>query len=156
MNRINILFVLCCIIACNDLSTKDKGNTNITQRNSIIVEEKTPSVKEVVEIENNDTDQFKRPKKSIIKNLAIDTTYAFGVWTTDIEAPHADFYFTKDSFYVADYDGDGEMPYVLDKNTITVYYEDRIQKGNINTTHKDTLKIKWSDYDIETKYVRFE
>ena len=48
------------------------------------------------------------------------------------------------------------MPYILDKNEITIFYNDFIQKGIISSAEKDTLKIKWNDIDIETEYVRFE
>nr|WP_152565674.1 hypothetical protein [Nonlabens ulvanivorans] len=62
----------------------------------------------------------------------------------------------KKSFYVVDYDGNGDMPYILDKNEITIFYNDFIQKGIITSTKNDKLKIKWSDFDEETEYVKFE
>lgn len=104
-----------------------------------------------VEIKN-----IELPKKTIIRNLAIDTTKAFGIWTQDPEAPHADFWLTAKSFYVVDYDGDGEMPYILDKNEITIFRNDLVQKGVITLVKNDVLKIKWSDIEQETKYVKFE
>ena len=106
--------------------------------------------------ENSETENIKRSEKTIIRNLEIDTTKAFGIWTQDPNGPHADFWLTKKSFYVVDYDGDGAMPYILDKNKITVFYNDFIQKGTITSTENDILKIKWSDMDKETEYVKFE
>ena len=106
--------------------------------------------------DNSEIKNIKHPKKTIIRNLAIDTTKAFGIWTQDPNGPHADFWLTAKSFYVVDYDGDGAMPYVLDKNEITIFYNDFIQKGVITSTKNDTLKIKWSDIGKETKYVKFE
>ncbi|NRD24876.1 hypothetical protein HNV10_16600 [Winogradskyella litoriviva] len=106
--------------------------------------------------DNSETENIKRPEKTIIRNLEIDTTKAFGIWTQDPNGPHADFWLTKKSFYVVDYDGDGAMPYILDKNKITVFYNDFIQKGTITSTENDILKIKWSDMDKETEYVKFE
>ena len=92
----------------------------------------------------------------MIRNLQIDTSQAFGIWTQDPSGPHADFWLTAKSFYVVDYDGDGAMPYILEKNKITIFYNDFIQKGTITSTSQDILKIKWSDMDRETEYVRFE
>ena len=106
--------------------------------------------------DDKEIENIKRPKKSIIRNLEIDTTNAFGIWTLDPDGPHADFLFDKDSFYIVDYDGDGAMPYILDKNEITVFYNDFTQKGIINSSNKDTLKIEWKDYDEETVYVKFK
>ena len=101
------------------------------------------------------TENIKRPEKSIIRNLEIDTTNAFGIWALDPDGPHADFLLDKDSFFVTDYDGDGSMPYILDKNEITVFYNDFIQTGIIDASVKDTLKIKWKDYEEEIIYVKF-
>ncbi|MCR1025826.1 hypothetical protein NQT66_13470 [Cellulophaga baltica] len=105
--------------------------------------------------DNSEIENINRPEKTIIRNLEIDTTKAFGIWTQDPNGPHADFWLTKKSFYIVDYDGDGAMPYILDKNKITVFYNDFIQKGIINSSNKDTLKIKWKDYKEETTYVKF-
>ena len=91
--------------------------------------------------DNPEIENIKRPEKSIIRNLAIDTTQAFGIWTQDPNGPHADFWLTSESFYVVDYDGNGEMPYILDKNVITIFYNDFVQKGIITSTTNDTLKI---------------
>ncbi|WP_223034882.1 hypothetical protein [Hanstruepera marina] len=57
---------------------------------------------------------------------------------------------------MADYDGDGHMPYILDGNKITIFYNDFVQKGTITSAENDTLKIKWVEFDFETKYVKFK
>ena len=106
--------------------------------------------------DNTEIENIERPEKTIIRNLAIDTTKAFGIWTQDPNGPHADFWLTAKSFYVVDYNGDGAMPYILDKNEITIFYNDFVQKGVITSTENDTLNIKWSDIDEETEYVKFE
>ena len=41
-------------------------------------------------------------------------------------------------------------------NKITIFYNDFVQKGTITSTENDTLKIKWAEFDFETKYVKFE
>ena len=106
--------------------------------------------------DNPEIENIKRPEKTIIRNLQIDTTKAFGIWVQDPNGPDADFWLTAKSFYVVDYDGDGAMPYILDKNEITIFYNDFVQKGVITSTENDTLKIKWFDIEKETEYVKFE
>ena len=117
--------------------------------------------KKIITISEYNTDNSKiknieRPEKTIIRNLAVDTTKVFGIWTQNPNGPHADFWLTKKSFYVVDYDGDGAMPYILDKNEITIFYNDFIQKVIITSTENNILKIKWSDIENETEYVKFE
>jgi len=119
---------------------------NQTQKTHTISEYNTDS-KEIKNIE--------RPEKPIFKNLVIDTTKLFGIWVQDPNGPHADFWLTAKSYYIVDYDGDGGMPYVLDKNELTIYYNDFIEKGTIISTENDTLKIKWADRNNETEYVKF-
>ncbi|WP_445721964.1 hypothetical protein [Flavobacterium sp.] len=97
-----------------------------------------------------------RPEKTIIRNLTIDTATVFGIWTQEKDSPHAEFQLTSKSFYIVDYDGNGDRIYILDKNEITLFYENEIQKGIITTTKKDTLKIKWGDSETETTYIKFE
>ncbi len=106
--------------------------------------------------DNPEIENIERPEKTIIRNLEIDTTKAFGIWVKDPNGPHADFWLTAKSFYVVDYDGDGKMPYILDKNKISIFYNDFVQKGVITSTETDTLKIKWSDMEKETEYVKFK
>ena len=131
--------------SCND------GKKNDVLNSKAPPELKADSIKSKNEIEN-----IERPEKTIIRNLAVDTTKVFGIWTQDSNGPHADFWLTKKSFYVVNYDGDGAMPYVLEKNEITLFYDDYIQKGLITSAENDTLKIKWSDHKNETKYVKFK
>ncbi len=71
--------------------------------------------------ENAEIKNIKRPNNTIIRNITIDTAQAFGIWTQDPNGPHADFWLTAKSFFVVDYDGDGDMPYILDGNKITVF-----------------------------------
>ena len=72
----------------------------------------------------------------------------FGIWASDPDGPHADFELTKKSFYVVDYDGDGAMPYILNHDTIKVFYEDYVRVGIIKSVTKDTLKIDWGGNGI--------
>ena len=69
----------------------------------------------------------------------------YGIWTVDNDGPHADFELTKKSFYVVDYDGDGDMPYTLKHDTLTVMYGDYNSTGIIKKVVKDTMVINWNN-----------
>jgi hypothetical protein len=106
---------------------------------------------------NTDLDEaenIKRPDTKII-NPTIDTTQLFKIWTLDPEGPHADFWIKREYFYVVDYDGDGAMPYELKGDSLTIYYNDFIQKGLIKKVTKDSLIIKWDGLDELTGYIEW-
>jgi len=103
---------------------------------------------------DNPQTQIERPAKSTV-NTTLDTGLLYNIWTTDPDGPTADFEISAKSFYVADYDGDGDMPYTLKGNKLTVYYNDFTATGEIAFLSKDTLKIKWDNIDAETTYVLF-
>ncbi len=97
-----------------------------------------------------------RPEKSIITNPIVDTTELFKIWTLDPDGPHADFWFKSTEFYVVDYDGDGAMHYLLNRDSLTLFYNDFIQKGKIVSVSKDTLKIHWNDTERPTQYLEWK
>lgn len=101
-------------------------------------------------------ENIKRPEQPIFKNLEIDTSKFFGIWVQYPNSSHADFWITDKSFYIVDYDGNGVMPYVLDGNKITIYYNDFIQKGEIISAETDTLRIKWEDFEEPTEYLEWK
>src|SRR5690554_74876 len=45
--------------------------------------------------DNPEIETIERPQKTVIRNLTIDTTKAFGIWIQDPNGPHADFWLTK-------------------------------------------------------------
>ncbi|MES2485758.1 MAG: hypothetical protein V4581_07400 [Bacteroidota bacterium] len=98
--------------------------------------------------------EIKRPAKSTI-NTTLDTNLLFKIWTLDPNGPNADFEISAKSFYLADYDGDGDRPYTLEGNKLTVYYDDMTEKGTITLLTKDTLKIRWEHLDADMTYVLF-
>jgi hypothetical protein len=104
--------------------------------------------------DNSEIKNIDRPSKSTIATK-LDTTLLFGIWTSDPNGPHADFELTSKSFYVVDYDGDGDMHYELMGNNMRIYYDDFIQEGQVISVGKDTLKIMWKDYDKMNNYVRW-
>lgn len=94
-------------------------------------------------------------KKSSIKNPTFPTKAILGTWTTDGNGPHADFELTKNSFYIVDFDGDGDRRYAIIENKIYIYHpENRIQTGLIKKAQNDSLIIYWSSGDYAT-YVRW-
>ncbi|MBP6302141.1 MAG: hypothetical protein KBB37_02445 [Bacteroidia bacterium] len=104
--------------------------------------------------DNKEIKNIDRPSVSIV-STNLDTALLFGIWTNDPDGPHADFWLTNKSFFVVDYDGDGDMPYELKENKLKIYYNDFIQEGKIISVDKDTLKIMWKDFDIISNYVRW-
>jgi hypothetical protein len=104
--------------------------------------------------DNSEIKNIERPKMSTIKTN-LDTSLLFGIWTSDPNGPHADFKLTSKSFFIVDYDGDGDMPFELTDRKIKIYYNDFIQLGKIISIDKDTLKIIWKDYDFINNYVKW-
>lgn len=104
----------------------------------------------------NEIKNSKQLEESIFRNLEIDTTKIFGIWTQDPTAPFADFHITAKSFNILNFDSENDIPYMLDKKQISFFYKGNRHTGIIISTKNDSLKIKWTDIDFETKYVRFE
>ncbi len=104
--------------------------------------------------DNPEIENIERPEKSII-NTKLNTSNLFAIWTADPKGPHADFEITKDFFSVTDYDGNGDMPFELIGNHLKVYYNDFIQEGEIISVSKDSLKIRWKDFENANNYVKW-
>ena len=113
-----------------------------------------PTSKYNTDLDRNEN--IARPEKSEIINPKVDTAQLFKIWTLDPNGPHADFWFKKTEFYVVDYDGDGAMPYTLNGDSLTVFYNDFIQEGKIISVGKGTLKIHWKESESPTEYVEWE
>lgn len=94
--------------------------------------------------------------KPTFKDLAVDTTELFGIWTIDPDGPHADFWLTKDSYYIVDYDGNGHMTYELNGRTLTVFFEDGKQIMDIISTSNDTLRTFSNEYEVEYVFTRWK
>jgi hypothetical protein len=93
--------------------------------------------------------------KQISTEFEINLDLVYGVWAFEKSDPHASFMINKDEFYIVDYDGDGSIKYTLKGNQLKIFYDEFTQWGKITSVTKDSLKIKWRDTEIETKYVRF-
>jgi hypothetical protein len=48
------------------------------------------------------------------------------------------------------------MPYLLNKDSLTIFYNDFIQKGKIVSVGKDTLIIHWDESERTTQYVEWK
>lgn len=137
------LFIICLIIL---VSCKKTERTKEKIVETSILPKKEHRVVDRVSEKNTDIESLEninRPKQSKIIKSKFDLRLLFGIWTYDPDGPHADFELTKKSFYVVDYNGDGDMPYVLNQDTIKVYYNDYVGIGIIKSVTKDTLKIDW-------------
>lgn len=146
MKKYLFIISLIILVSCKKTeSTKEKivKNSIFPKKENRIIETVSKKNTDIESIEN-----INRPKQTKIIKSKFDLKLLFGIWTYDPEGPHADFELTKKSFYVVDYDGDGHMPYVLNHDTIKVYYNDYVRIGIIKSVTKDTLKIDWDKNGI--------
>jgi hypothetical protein len=146
MKKYLLLIGILIAISCEKKEiVKEASIENLTsQKKEKGIIKKVPS-------KNTDTESVQnidRPKQCKIIKSKFDTKLLFGIWTNDPEGPHADFDLSKKSFYVVDYDGDGDMPYLINEDSIKVYYNDFISIGIIQNVTKDTLKIDWDKNGI--------
>lgn len=126
--------------ATNSIPKTDKTAATINSKSKIL--DDSQGFNELEKITSKNQSDYKRPKTSTIRTN-LDKKALFKIWVQDPNSPHASFVLSEKSYYVADYDGDGSMPYKLIDNKITVYYEDFIEEGDIVSVNSDTLKIKW-------------
>lgn len=105
-------------------------------------------------IDSESVNNISKPKKSNIIHSKYLLHNIFGIWTYDLTGPHADFQLDKKAFFIVDYDGDGSMPYVLNHDTLKVYYDDFVTIGIIKKANNDSLSIVW-DANRVIHYVRW-
>lgn len=120
-----------------------------------VPEETEPQVETTAQPANTITEapapKIERPKKSVV-GTSLNTKLLFNTWVIDREGPHADFVLSPKSFYVVDYDGDGDMPYILNGNKLSIYYEDSVQEAEILSVSATTLVMKWKDSEEPVTY----
>ncbi|KIA94696.1 hypothetical protein OA93_19615 [Flavobacterium sp. KMS] len=149
-----LLFIsILILVSCKKSENIEKNNTR-----NVVSQEESSTINNAVSDENADIEDKQNigvPKESRIIKSKFDTKLLFGIWTNDPEGPHADFDLSKKSFYVVDYDGDGDMPYLINEDSIKVYYNNFISIGIIQNVTKDTLKIDWDKNGI-TVYSRWK
>ncbi|KUJ62097.1 hypothetical protein AR687_08710 [Flavobacteriaceae bacterium CRH] len=140
------------------ISCEKKESVKTATIENLKLPEKEKKTTETVSEKNTDSiskQNIDRPKQSKIIESKFDLALLFGIWTYDPEGPHADFDLTKKSFYVVDYNGDGDMPYIINKDTIKVFYNDYTSVGIIQKATKDTLQINWDKNGI-TNYTKWK
>ncbi|MES2543950.1 MAG: hypothetical protein V4548_03630 [Bacteroidota bacterium] len=152
MKKYLLIICVLIVISCKKKeSIKETNIENSTPKKENRIVERVSEKNTDIESEQN----IDRPKQSKIIKSKFDMKLLFGIWTYDPEGPHADFELTKKSFYVVDYDGDGDIPYIINQDTIRVYYNDYVSVGIIKNATKDTLKIDWDESGI-TNYVKWK
>lgn len=104
--------------------------------------------------DNEAVENIPRPAASTVRTQ-LDTTLLFDTWVIDPDAPHAAFALSARSFYVVDYDGDGDMPYELNGQHLKIYYNDFIQEGEIISVSADSLNIRWQGNTQASSFVRW-
>jgi hypothetical protein len=137
-------------ITTNTESTRPSGYNELSNEDSL-----DQSTISSYNTDIEDRANINRPDKSKIENSKFPADKLFGIWVEDPgpETPHATFQLTEKSFFVVDYDGDGDMPYVIKGDSITVYFNDFITKGKIiESKNNGELKIHWEDSDTPTTY----
>jgi hypothetical protein len=149
VNRLITFALIVLIFSCRNERVTD----NITFQN----ETKTNlNSKNEVSSRQIELNQIKQPNKTVFRNLKIDTTKLFGLWSQDPTAIFADFNLTSTSFTIVGYKGKEKEPYILDRNKITVFYQDKPHIGVITLNKYDTLKIKWTSTGLETIYIKIK
>ncbi|MFP9100887.1 hypothetical protein ACLI09_17710 [Flavobacterium sp. RHBU_24] len=133
---------------------KAPESTNSRKQSHSITVESSPEAEFLKYDRNSDAPytSIKRPEHSFVKTK-LDTTLLYNIWTTDPNGPAADFVISNKSFYLADYDGDGDMPFLLLGTKLSIFYEHYIEDGEITFLKKDTLKIRWKGIDTDITYV---
>ena len=149
MNRLITFALIVLIFSCrhervtDNITFQNETKTNLNSKNEVSSRQ----------IELN---QIKQPNKTVFRNLKIDTTKLFGLWSQDPTAIFADFNLTAMSFNIVEYEGKEIEPYILEKNKITVFYQDKPHIGVITLNKYDTLKIKWTSTVLETVYMKIK
>ncbi|MFP3595572.1 hypothetical protein SB679_02510 [Chryseobacterium sp. SIMBA_029] len=149
------VLIICVLTA---ISCEKKETANEINIENSIRPKKENKIVEIVSKKNKDIESIQdvdRPNESKIIKSKFDIKLLFGIWASDPEGPHADFDLNKKSFYVVDYDGDGDMPYIINEDSLKVYYNDFVNVGIIKKVTKDTLKIDWNENGT-TNYVKWK
>lgn len=130
------------------LSSCNKKAESVPEEKDQQIETTAPAADTVTE---TPAPKIERPKKSVVET-SLNTKLLFNTWVIDPEGPHADFVLSPKSFYVVDYDGDADMPYILNGNKLTIYYEDSVQEVEILSVSENKLVMKWKDIDEPITY----
>ncbi len=159
MRYLNIIAVILLLNSCSNPNSKTTNKE--TPIDTVTVEQTIPTEptlepdtasEQEIDEEPVTFDSTGKPSRPVFRNLQVDTSQLFGVWTQDLSYPTAEFMLSKKYYLIADYDGNGATPYILDKDILTVFFEYGKSVGRINRTENDTLSITWDNEDPEQSY----
>jgi hypothetical protein len=105
-----------------------------------------------------DIPNIKRPSSSIITNFKFSKDELFKSWVENPskDTPNTTFVIDEKSFYVADYDGDGSMPYQINNDSLIVYFNDFIKRAKIIELSNDKLIMHWDGAKKPTRYYEWK
>ncbi|MFY0605610.1 MAG: hypothetical protein JXR10_02775 [Cyclobacteriaceae bacterium] len=162
MRYLNIIIT---IILLNSCGNQNAQNTieetpidTVILEPAIQAEPKIQAAKEsktLIEEEPLTFDSTGRPSQPVFRNLQIDTSKLFGVWTIDASFPNADFLIDKDKYYIADFDGDPYIPYILEGDSLTLFFEWGKETSRISLPTSDLLMML-NKNGLTTRYERFK
>ena len=99
-----------------------------------------------------------RPKPPVVESRIELPRFApeklLGIWVLDLTAPHADIWLDEDGFYAAEADDEGNRPYRILDDSITIYYQHYTARGRIIRATGDTLVLRINDGEDAT-YLRW-
>ncbi|ALM48727.1 hypothetical protein AMR72_07360 [Flavobacterium psychrophilum] len=144
-----IIFIFSALSIITIASCNKKNEEKIGKETQAYTQPSTPT--DTVIVTPTETPKTERPDKPVIETT-LNTKLLFNTWVSNPENPHADFVLSKKSFYVVDYDGDADMPYTLNGETLTVYYKDDTRQAKIISVTKDNLLLQWEGVEEPTTY----
>jgi hypothetical protein len=100
-------------------------------------------------------DLTEKPDHPIFSNLQIDTSQLFGIWTSDIDNPNATFLINKNEYYIADFEGDPVVQYILNRASIYLFFEWGTEINRISQPSEDIL-IFSNQNGRKSKFYRFK
>ncbi|SMD37000.1 hypothetical protein SAMN04488029_3184 [Reichenbachiella faecimaris] len=164
MRYLNIIAILWILNSCSTPNSKTANDEtpmdSVTVEQAILTEptlESDMASEQEIEEELPVTfDSTGRPSRPVFKNVQVDTSELFGIWTVDPTGPHADFVLSKEGYYVVDSDGGGTVPFILDGKTLTLFNEEFKQDLEILSTKNDSLRTYIKEYDYEATYTRWK
>lgn len=95
-----------------------------------------------------------KKSKSII-NCLFPIESLLGIWTVDLNGPHADFKLTESTYFLVDSDGDGSHSYSISQDVFVIHFPGFDSKGKILKAQHDTLVVIWDDQP-QTTYFRWK
>ncbi len=100
------------------------------------------------------THATQKVQKTKIVKATVPLEKLFQAWVSDENDPHATFDLTREGLFLVDYDGDGNMPYLLKGDSLIVYYDYGTERSRIKKLTDDSLVLSMDGYEVA--YVRWK